>query len=297
LSGGLASLSQAHEVFFYNRLNNQHSARLSGNLGNQVGRGGAENISLRNAGFLTFDPSIWPASTAPPDLSHWYAPYLQSGGHLSFDFLLEQEIPFSSVGNYGVGNNFAAQQTPYADRQLIEISANRPQSPENKGVTSLLAMRLKDLRHRFLGEPVATSFQRKFIKETDGAVAEIPINWGGRAKGGVSYSGIARGMMALADAALASKAIDTGPIHDVASLFHIVGVHEYRPCNTWLKTHLKDFVLDQFASKSTKECGLFDVATLQKSAHGYFSCKSNSFKNMALSLDLALAAKIFKARL
>ncbi len=46
LSGGLASLSQAHEVFFYNKVGNGYSSRLSGNLGNQVGRGGEAPIQV-----------------------------------------------------------------------------------------------------------------------------------------------------------------------------------------------------------------------------------------------------------
>src|SRR5690606_15262077 len=49
LSGGLSSLGQAPEVHLYGSLANRFDARLSGNLGNQVGRGGTEGVSLRNA--------------------------------------------------------------------------------------------------------------------------------------------------------------------------------------------------------------------------------------------------------
>jgi hypothetical protein len=294
LSGGLAGLSQAHEVYFYSKVG-KYTARLSGNLGNQVGRGGAENISLRNAGFLNFNPAIYPPADAR-DLRHWYTPYLRGGGHLSFDFLLEQEIPFSSVGNFCVGHNFAVQQSPYADKKLIEVSANRPiaQSDREK---SMSAMRLKDLRHRFLGEPITTSFQRKLIKEIDGAVAEIPINWGGRAKGSVSLGGVAYGMMALADAALASRSIDGGPVYELAAFLGIAGVHEYRSYNRWLKGPLREFALDVFSSKDTKECGLFNIPALRENAHSYFFGGSNTYKSISLSLDLALAAKSFNARL
>lgn len=296
LTGGLASLTQAHEVYFYSKVGNSLSARLSGNLGNQVGRGGAENISLRNGGFHTFAPTIRSLADGP-DLSHWYAPYLRSGGNLSFDFLLEQEIPFSSVGNYSLSNSFAAQQSPYADRHLIEISGNRPRTVENSKETSLLAMRIKDLRHRFMGESTATSFQRKFIKDIGGGVAEIPINWGARAKGGVSAGGVIRGMMALIDTAMVSKGLDHGPLHRAAVVAGISGVHEYRPYNRWFRKYLKEFTLDLFTSKEVGECGLFDGSALKKNAQRYFSGEEKLHKNITLSLDLALAAKTFNARL
>jgi len=296
LSGGLASLAQAHEVFFYSQVDKSIKARLSGNLGNQVGRGGAENISLRNAGFMAFNKAICNKNNNF-DLAHWYAPYLKSGGHLSYDFLMEQEIPFSSVGNYTVGNYYATQQSPYADKQLIEISNTRPATPKCEREKSILRMRMKDLRHRFLSESAGISFQMKLIKETGGKVAEIPINWGGKATGGVSIWGVVLGIKALADAVLASKSIDSGPMYKAASLLRITGFHEYRSYNKWLKGPMKDFTLDLFSSKSTKECGLFEISKLEKNAKLYFSNKLDIYKNMSLSLDLALASKIFNARL
>ncbi|RWX48964.1 hypothetical protein VT99_10393 [Candidatus Electrothrix marina] len=296
LSGGLASLTQAHEVFFYSQIDPTSNARLSGNLGNQVGRGGAENISLRNAGLTTFSDAISKNHNGTDELAHWYAPYLRSGGHLSYDFLMEQEIPFSSVGNYTVGNHYAIQQSPYADKQLIETSANRPVVPMNKKEVSLLQMRIKDLHHRFLGEPIETSFQKKLIKDIGGPAAEIPINWGGRAKGGVSVSGVTLGMRALADAALASKSIDSGPVYSAASLLSIAGMHEVCHHNKWLKGPMKEYVLDLFFSKRTKESGLFDTAKLAQTAELYFDNQFNSYKHISLALDLALATKVFDAK-
>jgi len=49
LSGGLASVEQAHQVYVYQQLERFGSRRLSGYLGNQVGRRGVEGISIRNA--------------------------------------------------------------------------------------------------------------------------------------------------------------------------------------------------------------------------------------------------------
>jgi len=296
LTGGLSSLSQAHEVFFYSQIKDNATGRLSGNLGNQLGRGGAENISLRNAGFSTIHPDLT-ADLTESELQHWYAPFLQSGGDLSYSFLLEQEIPFSSVGNYCLGNNYATQQTPYAGRKLIDISGNRPKKNESEQESSLLAMRFKDLRHRFLGEPEQWSFQRKFIRMSGGPVAEIPINWGGKAQGGVSISGAIMGMRALGDAALVSKKIDSGPIYTLASLCGIAGVHEFRFTNRWLKQHLHDFTQDLFHSESTRECGLFHMDRLSRETNEYFSGNNAKFNSIVFSLDLALAAQVFKAKM
>jgi hypothetical protein len=49
LSGGLASLRQAPEVYLHHQLGGSFDARISGNLGNQVGRGRTEGISTRRA--------------------------------------------------------------------------------------------------------------------------------------------------------------------------------------------------------------------------------------------------------
>ena len=131
-------------------------------------------------------------------------------------------------------------------------------------------MRIKDLHHRFLGEPIETSFQKKLIKDIGGPAAEIPINWGGRAKGGVSVSGVTLGMRALADAALASKSIDSGPVYSAASLLSIAGMHEVCHYNKWLKGPMKEYMLDLFFSKRTKESGLFDTAKLAQTARVVF---------------------------
>lgn len=296
LTGGLSSLSQAHEIYFYSQIQEGSRARLSGNLGNQVGRGGAENISLRNAGFSAIHPDL-SSAIHETELHHWYAPFLESGGNLSYTFLLEQEIPYSSVGNYCLGNSYAIQQTPYAGRELIDISANRPKISGKKQESSLMAMRFKDLHHRFLGEPEQWSFQRQFIRKSSGPVADIPINWGGKAGGGVSPGGVLMGLRALGDAVLASKKIDSGPLYTAASVCGIAGIHEYRPLNKWLKEHLHDFAQDVFHDTITRECGLFHMDSLVNEAKEYFAGNTAKFNTMLYSLDLALAAQIYKAKL
>jgi hypothetical protein len=47
LSGGLAAVGEAIEVAFYERIGGPWRSRISGFLGNQIGRGGHEQVSLR----------------------------------------------------------------------------------------------------------------------------------------------------------------------------------------------------------------------------------------------------------
>lgn len=58
LSGGICGLIQAHEVYSYRRVAHLGSRRLSGNLGNQVGRCGTEGIALRGADLDVLAPEF-----------------------------------------------------------------------------------------------------------------------------------------------------------------------------------------------------------------------------------------------
>ena len=160
LSGGLASLRQAPEVYLYHQLGGSFDARISGNLGNQVGRGGTEGVSTRRAELGILSPALRDAST---EAGHWLLRQLYGSGMSAIEFILQQEIPFSSVGNFSIGNHFAVQKSPYADRALVETLSMRPvggSAPSG----SLIKMRLRDLKHRFFGEPESTSFQRSLLQ-------------------------------------------------------------------------------------------------------------------------------------
>lgn len=206
LSGGLATLSQAPEVYLYDHAGG-FGTRLSGNLGNQVGRGGTEGVSLRSADAGIFGPGVGADHTSPR--RHWLLDRLAGDVRARISFILRREIAFTSVGNYTIGNHYAAQQSPYADRALIETLALRPaDGTEPSG--SQLRMRLRDLRHRFLGEPMATSFQRTYVRRVGGFAARCPINWGWRAAGGVSPTGWGLGMATLVGMFARAKGLDDG---------------------------------------------------------------------------------------
>jgi hypothetical protein len=126
LSGGLATLDQAPEVYLYRQLGDRFQSRLSGNLGNQVGRGGTEGVSVRGADLrilgTEFDAAI---GAVQARTEHWLLSRLDATQRERIEFILKQETIFTLASNFSIGNHFAAQQTPYASRQLIETLALR----------------------------------------------------------------------------------------------------------------------------------------------------------------------------
>ena len=294
LSGGLSSLEQAHEVYFYANTACTAAARLSGNLGNQIGRRGTERISMRNteSSFLRFEHMTGVRSSG--DEAHWYINGLSPDGSLDYKFLLQQEVPFSSVGNYSIGTSFLIQQSPYASRQLFEITQRMPSQDGLEKDLSLLNMRIRDLKHRFLGETASLSFQVKMIKETGGYVASCPINWGWRARGGVSATGIFKGFLTFLDALTYSRGLTSGFPGKILKLMHISGLHEFIHHKEVLKSNLKNFLYDNLLSTAIEQSGLFDQAVLRKMLHEHYSSQVCHHKSLVLALDIALAHKIFK---
>ncbi len=294
LSGGLASLEQSTEVYFNTMVDGLYTARLSGNLGNQVGRRGTERISLRNA-----DSSVLSGdfieTFSQNSREHWYTNKTRDG-LLDYEFLLQNEVPFSSASNYCIGNHFFIQQTPYADVRLIEVTRHAPRSEDQKDSLSLFQLRLKDLRHRFLGGPEIFSFQRKLIKRIGGVVASCPINWGWRAKGGLSFSGLIAGTLTFADAIACSKGFDSGLTGKGLKMARITGLHEFRYHKKWMKSYLKEFVIDTLSSNSAKNCGLFNLKNVNKMLKEHFLSVKCHHKALTFALDLALAQQIFKAK-
>ena len=70
LSGGLASLEQAHEVYFFTQVKDIGKSRISGHLGNQIGRRGVEKISIRNVDQQILNPEIFNQLNVKPS-GYW----------------------------------------------------------------------------------------------------------------------------------------------------------------------------------------------------------------------------------
>ncbi len=294
LSGGLTSLEQASEVYFYKKINGLYSARLSGNLGNQIGRRGTEKISMRNVNQSVLSEQF-SENIRKRSFEHWYTEAKTQSGSLNYEFLLQKEILFSSIGNYCIGNHFAVQQSPYANHLLIEISQRMPKNDDADNELSLFRLRLKDLQHRFLGEPEFRSFQRKLIKSTGGYVASCPINWGWRAKGGVSLPGLLWGMLTFLDAIAFAKGLNSGMSSRSLRLLNITGLHEFRHYDMWMKSFMKEFVCDTLLSAPIKTSNLFNMKKLEKMLEEHYSSKMDHHKVLVFALDIAVAKQVFGA--
>ena len=292
LSGGLSSLGQASEVYFYKKVNGSYSARLSGNLGNQIGRRGTEKISMRDVDRSVLNEQFG-EHIRQSFSEHWYTEAKMNNGDLNYEFLLQKEIPFSSIGNYCIGSHFVIQQSPYANHLLIEVSQRMPKNESIDNSASLFRMRLKDLKHRFLGEPEFRSFQRKLIKTTGGYVASCPINWGWRARGGISLSGLFWGMLTFLDAIAFSKGLNSGMSSRSLRLLNITGLHEFRDYDIWMKSFMKEFVCDTLLSDSIKTSGLFNMKILKKMLEEHYSPQENHHDALVFALDIAVAQEVF----
>lgn len=287
LSGGLASVEQAHEVYFYRRLEGIGARRLSGNLGNQVGRQAPEGVSMRSANTAVLHDAVRADANIEPG-EHWLISAARSGYPLS-RLLIEYEYPVSSVANYSIGHHFMLQQSPYASRQLIETVLEAPLGRRERHSIGPRRARLRDIRHRFLGPPQARSFQRKVIEAAGGAVADCPINWGWRARGGVSLRGLGWGALALADAASLPRRGLWKSVRRGLRVIGAVGTHEIKPCQAWLDTVLRDFVNDTLRARRVRDTGLFDATAVVRLLDEYYRGVGSHYDTVVATLDLALA--------
>lgn len=291
LSGGLASVEQAHEVHFYRALRGLGRRRLSGVLGNQVGRQGVEAVSPRRA-----DASILGEGAGGADPACGARYWLETGhaqdrGEL-LRVLLEREVATSSLANFSIGHEFMVQQTPYADRQLIETVLETA-SRETAGLFPGVPARWRDVGHRFLGQPLSRSFQRRVVLAAGGAAACRPINWGWRVDRGLSFAGIGWGLLAFADALAASTYPRSSVIRGVLTAIGADGVHEIKRPHVWLDTVLRDFVHDTLQSADVTASGLFAPGKLASLLDEHYRGIRFRHATLAAALDLALAQQLF----
>lgn len=294
LSGGLATLDQAPEVYLYRHLGTRFGARLSGNLGNQVGRGGTEGVSTRSANVAILTERF--TRSQPAQDSHWLLSRLEDSQRGRLQFILQNEIVFTLVGNFGIGNHFATQKTPYANRHLIETLALRPVDRVGSPSSSKLRMRLRDLSHRFFGEPENRSFQRTLVRRIDGFAAECPVNWGWRPSGGVSPAAFTRGVATLAGMYARAQGLDGKSMPGAGLLARLAKLHDFRDARRWLRVDLRDYVHDVLLSQDVRAADLFNQAVLQETLEGHFERGQDHHTTIVFALDVALAHRTFAAR-
>lgn len=296
LSGGLASLGQSHQIHLYRKLPRSYATRVSGNMGNQLGRGGVEHVSMRAGDPAVLNSDLRKRIPERPRFA-WTDPRTGEPVPTSHEFLFQKEFPFTQLGNYSIGHHFAIQQSPYASRDMIGTCYRQPYRSEGANSVSPLRLRLSDLRHRFLGESEVYSFQRLLIHRVGGFAAAYPINWGWRAKGGVSLAGLFRGALTIADAYTERAGWDSGLRGKALRALHITGLHEHRKPKQWLRDSLREFVRDTLLSTEIRNAGVLDVANVSRMLDEHYSDRAPHHRALVLALDLALATKNFRAKL
>ena len=294
LSGGLASVEQAHEVYFYKQLQGLGSRRLSGYLGNQVARRHVERISMRRADPRVLGDAIRTAAGVEPT-EHWLVSTTRRSEHTLIRSLIQSEVPFASLANYGIGHHFMIQQSPYASRPLIEIMMEA--APASNGSRMFLPnrARLRELTYRFLGQRRAQSFQRRLIEATGGAVAEYPINWGWRASGGVSPKGLAWGLLALTDSMSSRSHVLSKAARRTLRVVGGDGVGEITEYRPWFDTVLRQFVNDTLRSRVLTESELVNGKAVVRLCDEHYSGTRSHYRTLLATLDLALARQLFAA--
>jgi hypothetical protein len=124
-------------------------------------------------------------------------------------------------------------------------------------------------------------------------VALCPINWGWRARGGISLTGFARGGLAFLDAILASRGFDSGLLYNGLEVMHIAGLHEFKRVRLWMKVFLREFVHDTLLSTSMLQSGIFNEKRLKTVIEEHYSEEKCHLKALTLALDIALAKVVF----
>ncbi len=288
-SGGLTSLEEAGEVYFYRQLAGLGARRLAGGFGNQVARQGLERVSPRGAALTVLADEFVPTGTrgdgaAAPSTTRWHSVYERS---------LQEDGTLPSVGNACIGQHFATQQTPYASRAMIESLGCSPVGLEAVESFSRSQARRRDLHHRFLGEPRSRSFQRVLIAAAGGRVASYPINWGWRASGGISARGLGLGALACLDQVASWPTPGARGLGKLLRLIGAEGLQEIKPYRAWLTDWLKDFVHDTLLSHTTRDSGMFNTAELTRVLRSHYTLGKPHTGTIMAALDLALAHQLF----
>jgi hypothetical protein len=288
-SGGLRSFSEASEVFFYRALRGAYDARLCGNFGNQVGRSGTEGAGMRSVPINLLASDLIRTVERVPN-RHWFEEIADSDGGLGPLQLIQQESLFASIGNFGIGSSYATQKTPYADRTMILQKLREPALRDCS--TTAIAVRLRDLKHRFLGDPMRTSFQRQIVAHAGGVVARSPINWGWRASGGVSVAGLTLGILALLDLVASTRLPrDCLALRTMAQM-EISGLSGFQSMDLLEKRPVAEFVYDVLGSNAAQCSSVLNQAVFRRALAKGFGDRS-ARPALLFALDVVLAQRNF----
>lgn len=294
ISGGLHSLEQATEVHMYDIAGSDFKARLCGILGNQVGRSGTEGTGTRGAPTTCLDLNSGSYLNSCKQ-EHWFFKANPEKELLSPGFIIPRENLFSILGNYSVGHEFATQQTPYADRTLINNKYREPPLSRDNP-TSIKGIKLRDLKHRFIGQSSKKSFQCRIVQQAGGFSAECPINWGWKVNGSFSPGGLLYGVRALSDIVIGSKLDRIPGATKLLSAAGIKGFSSFHTRQGLYSHNMQNFIKDLLHKQTVRDSGLFKKQRLEQLCANSLTDDS-SYAEIVLALDLALAVENFNATL
>jgi len=289
-SQGLRSFDETPDLYLYRCLSGRYRARLSGLLGNQVGRSGTEGISTRGADFSILAP--WLREGDESANTHWMLDAAAGRPLGDPAFLIQVESCCSSQANYMVGFSEATQLCPYADRTLITRKIARGTSSSQN---SLRSIRIRDVTHRFLGTPSRKSFQRQIIAERPGPLSRIPINYGWRARGAPSVQGVALGIGAFLDLSLGAIARRVPAARSLRYWMRVDELAGFNHAPYLYRGLMPEFVKDIFASADVRQSGLFDNNVLDAVVRTGLRDRIHH-ATIVFALDLALAYRNFVSR-
>ena len=291
LTYGVSALSQSIDHFMYEQLGPRVTGRVSGNLGNQVGRGGVESLTADEPRASMLSEALRAAVSARKR-EPWYLPRMTEQGFAKV--LFQQEVSFWSIPNYVVGSRFAIQQSLYASRKLLALAnALFARDPELNS-PSAASIRARDLRHRIRGTPIRTSFQRRFLIQNDDRGRRIPINWGWLAHGGWSIPWVIEASQAALDSAVVKYSSGSG---FTARLARAVPESFRRPYGLvrWpeiLRGPLREFVNDTVRSERAAQSGAFARTGVNEMLDSFYAGDSAQYGSVVRALELACASQV-----
>jgi hypothetical protein len=289
-SGGLSSFGQASEVFLYRAACNAFAARLSGNLGNQIGRSCTESARMRGVPLEILAHDVIGAAQPVRD-GHWLAEMARKNRGLGALDLIQLESLFASMGNSCIGGSYVTQQTPYADRTVISQKLREPISRRYE-IATVMSLRLRDLKSRFLGDPMRASFQRQIIASVGGMVARTPVNWGWQPSGGVSLFGIALGTLGLLDMIVNTRLSRRGVASRITARLGMNGLSGFQYVDLLRERPVAEFVNDTLHASVAQHIPVLNPLALRRAlAKGLDDHSARA--TLLLALDVVLAWQNF----
>jgi hypothetical protein len=287
LTGGISCLSQTADLFLYENVPFSFAARITGNLGNQVGRGGFESLSAYQPHLEILSGAVREKLGERP-ATPWFMSRLAGNDYGAV--LFGEEVHYWSISNYAAGSARARQLTPYADYRLMSLSRAAFARDRHLQQATWRSLRLRDLRHRLAGTRRSLSFQRQFLAQHDGRGGHVPLNWGWRAARGRSVVWSVSAMASATDAAMIKLSRKSTALRPMASwlsrrLQHRSSLVDWRRL---LKGPLRSLTMDVLFSRGVLDSGVFDSQALARIVGDHFRGIADYHHTVSRALEIGL---------